>query len=104
MIRITQTGVVIKPGAEQQLANEMTETGCAMLPGFLAPQILDPLLRQLESGRFEATDEVLSASGKVFGTTLKMPPTEPVVMTLHFILNTQTLFTAVEAISDCEGL
>ena len=92
MIRITPDGVLAQPDAVPRLRAEFLETGCAMMPGFLTAPLLKILLRQLETANFASTDEVGPVSGKVFGNTLKLSPTEPGVVALNFILNRPELF------------
>lgn len=102
MIQITQTAVVAQPGAFQDLRAQFDETGCASLPGLLSPAILKHVLKLIETGRFEVTNE--THKGRIFGTTFKMPSTEPTVTTLHFILNRLALFEMVERVVGCPRL
>jgi hypothetical protein len=102
MIQLSQTEVLTNPDDFTILAGEFAETGVVALPGFLAPPILKHLLGWLEKAQFEVRDEV--DKGRVFGTTLFMPNTEPTLFLLHFILNRPALFRAVERIAGCPVL
>ena len=99
MIQLTQTAVHASPDDIRKLAEEFEETGCARLPGFLAPPILKPMLDWLGEARFEVRYEV--HDGSVFGTTLSVPETERSLFLLHFILNRAELFKAVEQVARC---
>jgi hypothetical protein len=98
MIQLSQTEVQADPDAISALAEEFAATGCARLPGFLTPPILNPLLDWVDSTRFQVKNEI-SPAGRVFGTTLFAPPTERAVFLLHFILNRPALFRIVEQIA-----
>jgi hypothetical protein len=101
-LAVTQTGVESAPAAISALRAEFAETGCAMLPGFLTPGILRPLLRNLGSARYEEKHEVGARGGR-FGTTLKMPLSEPALASFCFILNRQPLFDLVREITGCQA-
>ena len=92
MIQITQTTVTVPPEGVEALQTEFAETGCAMMPGFLTPGVLSPLMKQLEKARFETRNEVFLGNGNIFGTTSYMPQTEPAVKSLNFFLNRSTLY------------
>jgi hypothetical protein len=100
MIQLTQTVLRTEPGDIPRLAEEFAETGCALLPGFLEPRILRPLLQWIQSARFEERNEVDAERG-VFGTTLLVPETERALFLLHFILNRPDLFEAVQQVTGC---
>jgi hypothetical protein len=102
MIHITQTQLAIHPQALSQLAREFSETGIALMPGFLTPPILAPLLRLLERTAFVPKHEM--HEGTVFGTTDFVPVTEPLIGTLQFLLNRSELFQAVERITGAPAL
>jgi hypothetical protein len=74
-----------------------------MFPGFLTQPVLDPLMRSLETARFEEQHEVTLTGGR-FGTTLKIPSSEPVITSFLFILNRPPLFDVVREITSCEVL
>ena len=87
----------------KKLADEFSSNGCAaLLPGFLAPQILAPLMEWVEASQFVLTDEV-SRDG-VFGTTLFVPQFERSIFLLHFALNRPALFKFSEQVADCTGI
>lgn len=102
-IRITQTGVEVDHRLVGSLRSEFAETGCAIFPGFLTPQVLEPLMRNLETARFEERHE-LTPAGACFGTTLKIPFSEPVMSSFLFILNRSPLFDVVREITSSEVL
>ncbi|MDP9054708.1 MAG: 2OG-Fe(II) oxygenase [Acidobacteriota bacterium] len=99
MIQLTQTAIIADPESISRLANEFEETGCAALPGLLAPEILKPLLQWLETARFEERNEV--HENRIFGTTQFVPETERALFLLQFILNRPALFDLVRQISAC---
>ena len=96
MIQLTQTTILKGPDDVARLREEFAETGCARLPGFLAPPIVRALLDWLERTRFEERHEE-----DVIGTTLFVPPTEPVFFLLQFILNRPELYRISEEVSGC---
>jgi hypothetical protein len=100
MMQINQTSVAASDGAVATLREEFMETGCAFLPGFLAPGVLAPVLKSLETAVFSAKNEFGPQHG-VFGTTMYMPRTEPALFALHFLLNRPGLFDLVEEITEC---
>jgi hypothetical protein len=102
MIHLTQTAVLAESGGIRKLAEEFAETGCARLPGFMDPRLLNPLLNWLESARFQVKNEL--HEGRVFGTTLFVPSSEPSLFLLHFILNRPALFKEVERVTGCAKL
>lgn len=102
MIHLTQTAVRIEADGVRKLAEEFGETGCARLPGFLDPRICNSLLKWLESAHFEVKHE--THEGRIFGTTLFVPKSEPALFLLHFILNRPPLFEAVERVAGCAML
>jgi hypothetical protein len=85
-----------------RLADEFARTGCALLPEFLAPQILRPLMDWIDASQFVLTDEV--SREEVFGSTLFVPQTERSVFLLHFALNRPALFRFGEQVSGCPGI
>ena len=99
MIQLTQTTLLSGPGDIPRLRQEFAETGCAVLPGFLSPPIVESLLRCLESTRFEERHEE-----EVIGTTLFVPPTDPVFFLLQFILNRPALYRFSEQVSGCSRI
>jgi hypothetical protein len=102
MIRISQTQVVANPPDIAELRDEFSATGCARMPGFLDTRLRDRLLDWIREAQFEVKNEV--HEGRVFGTTLFIPRTEPSLFLLHFMLNRPALFEAVEKIAGCERL
>jgi hypothetical protein len=104
MIRITASGIEVEQDSVPRLHAEFEETGCAMLPGFITPPLLDILLRQLETASFQSISEVGSVNGRVFGNTLRLLQTEPGVVALNFILNRPVLFELARQISDTPPL
>lgn len=99
MIHLTQTAVLSDPADIRRLAAEFAATGCARLPGFLAPPILQHLLNWLEAARFE--ERIETGPAGTFGTTLFVPETEQTWFLLQFILNRPELFEIVEKIAAC---
>ncbi|MGA2713898.1 MAG: 2OG-Fe(II) oxygenase [Bryobacteraceae bacterium] len=102
MIQLTQTAVLTEPGDIPRLSDEFAQTGCALLPGFLAPGILQHLLDWIEGSQFVLKDEV--SRGEVFGTTLFVPPTDRSWFLLHFLLNRPALFKFAEQVASCAGI
>lgn len=103
MIHIHRTGLEVLPGALPRLKTEFDETGCAMLPGFLSPPILELLKKQLAASTFVSTDET-SPRGRVFGNTMRMPQTERAAMALNFLLNREDLFAIARQIGSTPPL
>lgn len=103
MIQLTQTALMQEPGDIPRLRDEYSETGCALLPGFLSPAILRPLMKWVEQARFGERHEVSSRVG-VFGTTLFVPETDPALFLLKFILNRADLFRFSEQVSGCDKI
>jgi 2OG-Fe(II) oxygenase superfamily len=99
MIQLTQTSVLSDPEDIPRLNAEFAATGCARLPGFLAPPILKHLLIWLEQAQFEERNEV--GHGEVFGTTLFVPETDRSWFLLQFIMNKPALFDIVCRIGGC---
>ncbi len=99
MIQLTQTSVLSDPEDIPRLNAEFAATGCARLPGFLAPPILKHLLIWLEQAQFEERNEV--GHGEVFGTTLFVPETDRAWFLLQFIMNKPDLFDLVGRITGC---
>jgi hypothetical protein len=102
-IQVTQTGVEIAEHEIPRMAEEFVRTGIVMLRGFLPPVILDPLLKNLETASYEVRHEESGGRGR-FGTTLKIPPTDPIISSFLFVLNRESLFEAVRKITGCEPL
>ncbi len=100
MIQITPSGVNIAAGAEQQLGAQLADTGIALLPEFLGAPILKRLLRQVETASFITRHEV-TPNDVVFGTTQFVPRTEPLMETIHFVLNQPPLLRVVEGAAGC---
>src|SRR5579862_5629027 len=94
MVQITQTGLRVEPGAAGKLAEEFARTGIALMPGFLAPPVLRPLLRQIDNSGFARVVE-----REVTGITLRMGYDAPAMTTLHFVMNTPSLFDLVSEIA-----
>jgi hypothetical protein len=102
MIQLTQTTLLAGQDDITRLAEEFARTGCALLPGFLAPQILRPLMDWIEASQFVLTAEV--SREEVFGTTLFVPQTERSIFLLHFALNRPALFKFGEQVAGCPGI
>jgi hypothetical protein len=99
---LNQTALLTGADNIASLATEFATTGCARLPGFLAPEILQPLLNWVEMARFE--ERIETYKEHVFGTTLFVPKTERALFLLHFILNRPALFAAAQQITGCETI
>lgn len=84
------------------LQEQFAETGCALLPGFLTPALLEPLLKQLKSTPFVPKNEV--HKGAVFGSVTIVPLGEAATVALHFVLNRGDLFRTVEQTACCPPL
>ncbi len=92
--------MIIREGAISSLRDEFERTGIAMMPGFLSEPVLRSLLANLESASYYERDEI-SAKERVFGTTLFVPPDDPIIGAFLFVLNRPELFRAVTAITGC---
>ncbi|HTA46535.1 MAG TPA: 2OG-Fe(II) oxygenase [Bryobacteraceae bacterium] len=103
MVQLTQTAILQDPEDIPRLKQEFAETGCALLPNFLAPGILRRAMEWVQSARFEETQEKDEHRG-VFGTTLLAPGTEPALFLLKFILNRNDLYRFSEQVTDCEKI
>jgi len=103
MIQLTQTGIEASEADIAASRDEFSGTGCVMMRDFLAPPILRPLLSNLDQANYRETHEV-STKGRRFGTTMKIPASEPVLTVLYFVLNRQALFDIVEKITGCGHL
>jgi hypothetical protein len=103
MIQLTQTTLLAELVDIARLRLEFAETGCALMPGFLAPDIVRPLMEWVKSARFEETQETDHHRG-VFGTTLAAPGTEPALFLLKFILNRKDLYRFSEEVTGCERI
>ena len=104
MICVSPSGVLAQPDAVPRLRAEFAETGCAMLPGFLAPPLLEIIMRRLETARFETANEVASKTGRIFGNTLKLSQSEPGLVALNFALNRPELFELAREIGNTPPL
>ena len=102
-IRVTQTGVEIADEEIPRMRDEFIGTGIVMLPGFLSSAVLSPLMKNLETAAYEERHEE-AVTGRRFGTTLKIPPTDPVISSFLFVLNREPLFQVVQQITRCEPL
>jgi 2OG-Fe(II) oxygenase superfamily len=100
MIIINQGGVEVHGEAIPRLKEEFERTGIAMLPGFLSPSVLAPLLKNLETVSWEEKHEI-KENGDVFGTTFLVPFGVPLLTSLYFILNRTLLFETVKNITNC---
>jgi hypothetical protein len=99
MIRLTQTDTEVLPGAMDDLRAEFQSTGTAFLPGFLSAGLLIPFQNQVGASQLAAKNEVRNGgAGAIFGTTLRMPDTEPAILSLHFIMNRSRLFELIAQI------
>ena len=103
-IQISQQSVEVFSPQESAVRQEFDESGCALLPGFLSPQITKHLLKLVNEDSFQTKDEVFTGDGKIFGTTLKLPESDPLLMSLHFILNRAELFATIERLTACPRL
>jgi hypothetical protein len=99
MIQLTQTAVLSDPADISRLAEEFEETGCVLLPDFLAPPILSHLLDWLNEAQFVEKHEI--GHGEVFGTTLFVPNWDRCWFLLHFILNRPRLFEIAGQVAAC---
>lgn len=99
MIQLTQTAVSSDPADIPRLAEEFEQTGCALLPDFLAPSILRHLLDWLNEAQFVVKHEI--GHGEVFGTTLFVPSSDRSWFLLHFILNRPELFEIAAKVTGC---
>ena len=99
MIQLTQTAVLSDPEDISRLTAEFAATGCARMPGFLAPPILKYLLAWLDEAQFEERNE--TGHGEVFGTTLFVPETDRSWFLLQFIMNKAALFDVACRITGC---
>lgn len=95
MITVAQGGVQVREGAIETLKAQYQANGYALLPGFIAPSLLPPLLKRVSLGQFDFREEAL-----VKGSTQLMPQTDPALISLHFMLNRPALFDAVSKIAD----
>ena len=102
MIQVTQTAVLADRDNIPALADEFERNGVARFQGFLAPSVLKLLLNAVNAAEFVVKNEV--HEGRVFGTTLFVPLTDPAMILLHFILNRPALFEVVERIVGCPKL
>lgn len=102
MIQITQRGLSVTPNAVDTLRRDFERTGCAYMPGFLAPAILFPLLKQVGLAGFEVTTERGRTAN--LATTQRMLPNEPALLTLLFTLNQQSLFECVRQVANTPAL
>lgn len=100
MVQLTQTSLLANPEDASRLKQEFATTGCALLPGFLSPSIVNHLMEWTARTRFEERNEFDKERG-VFGTTLLASETEPVVFLLRFILNRPELYRFSEQITGC---
>jgi hypothetical protein len=94
MITVTQGGILVSPFAVEAFREQFLDTGYAVIPGFLSPPVLNPLLKQLETASFLPEDE-----RHVVGRTRMVPGSDPVIGSLHFMLNRPELFDIVSEIS-----
>jgi hypothetical protein len=94
MIQVNQGGITVEPGAITKLSADYHEKGFALMPGFLAPSVLKPLLRKVASGQFGLRQERY-----VEGATLLMPATDAALISLHFIVNRPELCALVSQIT-----
>jgi len=99
MIQLTQTAVLSDAADIPRLAEEFEETGCVLLPDFLAPQILRHFLDWVNEAQFVEKHEI--GHGEVFGTTLFVPSSDRSWFLLHFILNRPGLFELVGKVAGC---
>ena len=100
MVQLTQTELISGPADISRLREEFSETGCALLPGFLAPPILRSLMTWVDQAQFGERNEVSPRVG-VFGTTLFVPETDPALFLLQFIVNRPDLFRFSEHVTGC---
>jgi len=100
MIQLTQTALLSEPADIPRLKQEFARTGCALLPGFLAPTILRWLMNWVKSAQFDETHEADEHRG-VFGTTQLAPEAEPALFLLRFLLNRPDLYRFSEQVAGC---
>jgi hypothetical protein len=91
-VELLQSGVVINPEAIPDLRAQFEETGIALLPGFFSAPVVNLIMKQVRTTDLKLRNEVMKATGDVFGTTRKAELTEPVVVGLSFLLNRGELF------------
>lgn len=102
MIRLTQTGVEIAPGAIEKLKAEFQEKGYAMMPGFLSEEVRKPFLEMLRQAEFKDRTEVFRHNykpGEEFGHVVKLDVDSPPVCVLTFLTNQKALIEAAQAIA-----
>lgn len=102
MIQLTPHGIAAEDADLERLRAEFATRHYAMLPGFLAPSLLQYLLRHVEQARYETKQEL--HKGQEFGRTLFVPATEPAWFLTELFLNRPALFRMVERISGCRPI
>lgn len=99
-VQLTQTTVIVSQERIAGLNAEFAATGIAHMPGFLSPQLLGVVKKQILTSTFRATAEVYAPhSSRLMGTTLKVPDGDPVILALHFMFNRQELFQLARDVS-----
>jgi hypothetical protein len=99
---MTQRGLQVADEDLERSRADFAETGCAVLPRFLGPALVDPILANINESCLYAKHEVCDEG--IFGTTLFAPPDDPARVAVNFVLNNVDLFRVVESITGCPHL
>jgi hypothetical protein len=91
--------LLCEPGDAEVLREEFQATGCAMMPGFVSPEILGPVLRKLATSELTLREEATEQYH--FGRVYFAGETDPARIATVFLLNNPKLFRLVEAITGC---
>jgi len=100
MIQLTRTGIVTDAEQLDTLRATFDRQHCALLPQFLAPDLLRFLQPYLAAAELSLLSHRTKA-GQEIGTELAMRGTEKAIHVLLLLLNSSRLFRFVQGITGC---
>lgn len=98
-MQLTRNGLKADSAQLPRWRAEFAQTHCLRLPAFIEPALLDFWLRLVGRAAFVPKSE--THQGSEFGFTRFVPPRDPALYFLHFLVNQPPLFRLVEAITGC---
>jgi len=90
------------PDAIESTRTEFSRRGCAILNGFLDPDLARWLAQRLESAVYVPTAHYSSGAG--IGADLSGESSDATLHALHLLLNNSQLFDAIERVTGVQGV
>ena len=99
--QLTRLGVIVGTRDEQEHARAaFANSHCMLIPGFLAPDLVEWFQRRIADAPFETRVHDLVTPPSV---DLAMA-SHPIASRLHFLVNDSRLFTLIERVTGCDSI